>query len=150
GEPIGETAQVGFVLLVSGLYGGGPDTTYLSPAPLYHAAPAGWTSAIQRLGGTNVVMDRFDPAEVLRLVEAHGVTLAQFVPTHLVRMLRLPEDERSRYDLSSLRTVVHAAAPCPPDVKRAALEWLGPIVHEYYSGSEGAGFCAIGPEEWLA
>src|SRR5690606_9988044 len=92
GEPIGETAQVGFVLLVSGLYGGGPDTTYLSPAPLYHAAPAGWTSAIQRLGGTNVVMDRFDPAEVLRLVEAHHVTLAQFVPTHLVRMLRLPED----------------------------------------------------------
>jgi long-chain acyl-CoA synthetase len=150
GQPLGDPAVSGFVLLVSGLYGAGPDTVYLSPAPLYHAAPAGWTAAIQRLGGTCVIMDRFDPAEVLRLVEEHRVSLAQFVPTHLIRMLRLPEAERGARDLSSLEVVVHAAAPCPPDVKRAALEWLGPIVHEYYSGSEGAGFCAIGPEEWLA
>src|SRR3546814_281249 len=73
-----------------------------------------------------------------------------FVPTHLVRLLKLPAEVRAGYDLSSLEVVVHAAAPCPPEVKRSAIEWLGPIVHEYYSGSEGVGFCAIGPEEWLA
>jgi acyl-CoA synthetase (AMP-forming)/AMP-acid ligase II len=148
GGPLGAPSP--FVMLVQGLYGGGEDTVYLSPAPLYHAAPAGWTTAIHRLGGTTVVMDRFDPLRALELVEAHRVTHVQLVPTHLVRLMKLTEAERSRFDLSSLRMVVHAAAPCPPEVKRAALEWLGPIVHEYYSGSEGAGFCAIGPEEWLA
>jgi long-chain acyl-CoA synthetase len=86
----------------------------------------------------------------LALIEAHRVTHVQFVPTHLVRLLKVPAAERARFDLSSLQVVVHSAAPCPPDVKRAALEWLGPIVYEYYSGSEGSGFCAIGPEEWLA
>jgi acyl-CoA synthetase (AMP-forming)/AMP-acid ligase II len=95
-------------------------------------------------------MERFDPRETLSLIEAHRVTHVQFVPTHLVRLLKLPESERRRFDLSSLEVVVHAAAPCPPEIKRAALDWLGPIVHEYYSGSEGVGFCAIGPEEWLA
>jgi acyl-CoA synthetase (AMP-forming)/AMP-acid ligase II len=105
---------------------------------------------VHRLGGTTVIMDRFDPLRTLELIEEQQVTHVQFVPTHLVRLLKLPDEERARFDLSSLRCVVHAAAPCPPEVKRAALEWLGPIVHEYYSGSEGAGFCAIGPEEWLA
>jgi len=143
-------APTGFVALVSGLYGFGEGSVYLSPAPLYHAAPAGWTNAVHRLGGTTVLMDRFDPIETLSLIESERVTHVQFVPTHLVRLLKLPESERDRFDLSSLQVVVHAAAPCPPEVKRAALEWLGPIVHEYYSGSEGAGFCAIGPEEWLA
>ncbi|HEY7069689.1 MAG TPA: acyl-CoA synthetase [Acidimicrobiales bacterium] len=150
GEPLGTGGTSGFVLLVQGLYGASGDSVYLSPAPLYHAAPAGWTTAMHRLGATTVIMDRFDPVEVLRLVERHRVTHAQFVPTHLVRMLRVPEAERSRHDLSSLQVAVHAAAPCPPEVKRAAIEWLGPIVYEYYSGSEGAGFCAIGSEEWLA
>ena len=140
----------GFTMLVQHLYGGGEDTVYLSPAPLYHAAPIGWTTTVHRLGGTAVVMERFDPLEVLELIERHRVTHVQFVPTHLVRLLKLPASERERFDTSSLRYVIHAAAPCPPDVKRAALEWLGPVVHEYYSGSEGAGFCAIGPEEWLA
>ena len=143
-------APTSFSALVAGLYGFGEDKVYLSPAPLYHAAPAGWTNAVHRLGGTAVVMDRFDPLTTLELIERHGVTHVQFVPTHLVRLLKLPEQERARFDLSSLECVVHAAAPCPPEVKRAALDWLGPIVHEYYSGSEGAGFCAIGPEEWLA
>jgi len=105
---------------------------------------------MHRLGATTVVMERFDPLEVLRLIEQHRVTHVQFVPTHLIRLMKLPEDVRAGFDLSSLRYVVHAAAPCPPEVKRAAIEWLGPIVYEYYSGSEGAGFCAIGPEEWLA
>jgi acyl-CoA synthetase (AMP-forming)/AMP-acid ligase II len=148
GGPLGEAPS--FSLLVQGLYGGGEDSVYLSPAPLYHAAPAGWTNAFHRLGGTTVITERFDPLEVLALIERHRVTHVQFVPTHLVRLMKLSPAERDRFDLSSLRYVVHAAAPCPPEVKRAALEWLGPVVYEYYSGSEGAGFCAIGPDEWLA
>jgi long-chain acyl-CoA synthetase len=148
GGPLG--APTSFGMLVQGLYGAGEESVYLSPAPLYHAAPAGWTTAFHRLGATTVIMERFDPVEVLRLVERHRVTHVQFVPTHLVRLMKLPAEVRDRFDLSSLQVVVHAAAPCPPEVKRAALEWLGPIVHEYYSGSEGVGFCAIGPDEWLA
>ena len=143
-------APTPFTMLVQGLYGGGPDTVYLSPAPLYHAAPSGWTSAMLRLGGTAVVMERFDPEQVLALIERHRVTHVQFVPTHMVRLLKLPAEVRERYDTSSLRYLIHAAAPCPPDVKRATIEWLGPIVYEYYSGSEGAGFCAIDSNEWLA
>jgi acyl-CoA synthetase (AMP-forming)/AMP-acid ligase II len=122
----------------------------LSPAPLYHAAPSGWTSAVHRLGGTVVTMKRFDAEEFLAAIERHRVTLTQVVPTHLVRLLKLPEEVRNRYDLSSLQILVHAAAPCPPDVKRACIEWLGPIVYEYYSGSEGVCFCTITSEEWLA
>jgi len=139
-----------FAALLSGLYGFTADTVYLSPAPLHHAGPAGWTTMTQRFGGTAVVMEHFDPEELLALVERHRVTHVQLVPTHMVRLLKLPEEVRAGADLSSLQLVVHAAAPCPPDVKRAMLDWLGPIVHEFYSGSEGAGFCAIGPEEWLA
>jgi acyl-CoA synthetase (AMP-forming)/AMP-acid ligase II len=146
--PLG--APIGITDLMVGLYGFTPESRYLSPAPLYHAAPAGWTNGTQRIGGTVVVMERFDPLEFLRLIEAHRITHVQVVPTHFVRLLKLSEEERNRYDLSSLQTVVHAAAPCPVEVKRAMLEWLGPIVHEFYAGSEGNGFCAIGPDEWLA
>ena len=136
--------------MLGGMFGFTSDTVYLSPAPLYHAAPAGWTVGTQRLGGTAVVMEHFDPLELLAAVERHRITHTQLVPTHMIRLLRLTEEERSRYDLSSLQMVVHAAAPCPVEVKQACLEWLGPIVHEFYSGSEGAGFCYIGPEDWLA
>jgi acyl-CoA synthetase (AMP-forming)/AMP-acid ligase II len=138
-----------FTALVGGLFGGSERTCYLSPAPLYHAAPLGWATAVQRLGGTVVQMERFDPESFLALIEEHRVSLVQVVPTHLVRLLKVPADRRSQHDLSSLEVVVHAAAPCPVDVKRAVIDWLGPIVHEYYSGSEGVGFCAIGPQEWL-
>jgi long-chain acyl-CoA synthetase len=148
GGPLGAPSSFGSLL--TGLYGFGEGSVYLSPAPLYHAAPAGWTNAVHRLGGTAVIMERFDPLETLRLIEAHRVTHVQFVPTHLVRLLKLDQRDRDRFDLSSLEVVVHAAAPCPVEVKRAAMEWLGPILYEYYSGSEGVGFCAIGPEEWLA
>lgn len=147
-SPLGTPLPFGSLL--TGLYGFTADTVYLSPAPLYHAAPAGWTTMTQRIGGTAVVMERFDAAGLLALIERHRVTHVQLVPTHLVRLLKLPAEVRGRHDLSSLQLVVHAAAPCPPDVKRAAMEWLGPIVHEFYSGSEGVGFCAIGPDEWLA
>jgi acyl-CoA synthetase (AMP-forming)/AMP-acid ligase II len=94
-------------------------------------------------------MDHFDAEGVLRAIEDHHVTHAQFVPTHFVRMLKLDQSVRARYDLSSLETVIHAAAPCPVEVKRQMMEWFGPIIHEYYAGSEGIGFVAIGPEEWL-
>jgi long-chain acyl-CoA synthetase len=145
--PLGAPSKFG--ALLSGLYRFTPDTVYLSPAPLYHASPAGWTTMTQRFGGTAVVMEHFDPEDWLAQVERYRVTHSQLVPTHMVRLLKLPPEVRGRYDLSSLELLVHAAAPCPPDVKRATIEWLGPIVYEFYSGSEGAGFCAIGPEEWL-
>jgi long-chain acyl-CoA synthetase len=136
--------------LLTGLFRFTSDTVYLSPAPIYHAAPAAWTIGTQRLGGTAVVMERFDPLELLTAIERYSVTHVQLVPTHMIRLLKLTDEERSRYDLSSLQLVVHAAAPCPVEVKKATLDWLGPIVHEFYSGSEGAGFCYIGPEDWLA
>ncbi len=136
--------------LMVGMYGFTANSVYLCPAPLYHAAPFGWSTTAQRLGATVVVMERFDAELTLQLIERHRITHAQFVPTHFIRMLKLPDEIRGRYDLSSLQTVIHAAAPCPVDAKRQMLDWWGPIIHEYYAGSEGNGFCAIGPEEWLA
>jgi acyl-CoA synthetase (AMP-forming)/AMP-acid ligase II len=139
-----------FALLLTGVFGFTPESVYLSPSPLYHAAPAGWTTTVHRIGGTVVAMERFDPIELLAYVERYRVTHMQLVPTHMVRLLKLPEEDRRRFDLSSLQMIVHAAAPCPVEVKRATIDWLGPIVHEYYAGSEGTGFCIIGPEDWLA
>jgi acyl-CoA synthetase (AMP-forming)/AMP-acid ligase II len=136
--------------LLAAAYGFVPGMVLLTPAPLYHAAPLGWGMAAHRRGGTVVAMSRFEPAEMLRLVEAHAVTHLLVVPTMFVRLLKLPAEVRHGFDPSCLRTVVHAAAPCPVPVKRAMLEWWGPVIHEFYAGSEGNGFCAIGPEEWLA
>jgi long-chain acyl-CoA synthetase len=149
GKPFGE-AGGGLTLLFQFKYGISAESVYLCPAPLYHAAPLGWTTSVQRLGGTVVVMERFDPAKALELIERHRVTHAQFVPTHFVRMLKLPESERRRYAFGSLQKAIHAAAPCPIDVKRAMIAWWGNAIEEYYAGSEGNGFCAIGAEEWLA
>lgn len=131
-------------------YGLDESSVYLSPAPLYHSAPVGWTGAVLATGGTIVVMPSFDAEGALAAIEKHRVTHAQFVPTHFVRLLRLPDDVRHRYDLSTLRIVVHGAAPCAPQVKRGMIDWLGPIVHEYYSGSERCGFTKIASDEWLA
>ena len=131
------------------MFGATEDTVYLSPAPLYHSAPLRWITALHRLGATVVVMERFDPAEALELIDKHGVTLSQWVPTMFVRMLKLPEDERTRHDLSSHQVAVHAAAPCPVPVKEQLIEWWGPIVHEYYAGTEGNGFCYLNSDEWL-
>jgi acyl-CoA synthetase (AMP-forming)/AMP-acid ligase II len=136
--------------LMQASFGFDSSTIYLSPGPLYHAAPLGWSLGAIRSGGTTVFTDRFDPERVLALIERHRVTHAQFVPTMFVRMLKLPAEVRSRYDLSSLRLVIHAAAPCPIDVKRAMIDWVGPILTEFYSGSEGNCFFMIGSEEWLA
>src|SRR4051812_27052753 len=136
-------------VVIGALYGFDADTVYLCPAPLYHAAPLAYSMGAQRVGGTVVVMEKFDAADALRLVERHRVTHAQFVPTHFVRMLKLPEAERTAHDLSSLRVAIHAAAPCPVEVKQQMMDWWGPIIHEYYAGSEGAGATIVGPEEWL-
>ncbi len=127
-----------------------PSSVYLSPAPLYHAAGINYTMAVHRVGAASILMPKFDAEAVLRLIETHRVTHAQFVPTMFVRMLKLPEDVRGRYDVSSLKCVIHAAAPCPVDVKHRMMDWFGPIIHEYYGGTEGFAGTIIGPDEWLA
>jgi len=137
------------MMLLVGLYGSSPDSVYLSPAPLYHAAPLGWSAGMLQLGGTVVVMEKFDPEQALKYIEQYKVTVAQWVPTHFVRMLKLPEDVRMKYDVSSLQAVFHAAAPCPVPVKEQMIGWWGPIIHEYYAGTEGNGLTAINSEEWL-
>jgi long-chain acyl-CoA synthetase len=131
------------------LFGYEPDMVYLSPAPLYHAAPLGWSMAVQALGGTVILMERFDAEKALAYIQQYKVTCAQWVPTHFVRMLKLPEQVRARYDVSSLKKVFHAAAPCPVPVKEAMINWWGPIIQEYYAGTEGNGFCVITSDEWL-
>jgi long-chain acyl-CoA synthetase len=124
--------------------------TYISPAPLYHAAPLRWSMSIHRMGGTVVVLEKFDPEGALAAIEKYRCDCGQFVPTHFVRMLKLPEDVRKRYDVSSMKSAVHAAAPCPVPVKEQMIAWWGPIIHEYYAGTEGNGFCYISSQEWLA
>ncbi len=138
---------------VTGLLGGvfkvGPDDVYLQPAPIYHAAPLKWAGAVQALGGTVVMMKKYDAEEALALIQEHRVTVAQFVPTMFVRMLQLPEATRAKYDVSSIRLAVHAAAPCPPDVKQAMIDWWGPVVFEYYGSTEQNGITFISSPEWL-
>src|SRR5262249_32324452 len=125
-------------------------TVYLSTAPLYHSAPLRYNAMTMRLGGTSIVMEKFDAETALALIERHRVTHSQWEPTMFVRLLRLPEATRRRFDLSSHRFAIHAAAPCPVSIKRAMLDWWGPILYEYYSGTEGNGQTAIAPNEWVA
>jgi len=132
------------------LYGFTRDMIYLSPAPLYHAAPLGWCMGVLELGGTVVIMEHFDAEQALADIARFHVTHAQWVPTHFVRMLKLPEETRAKYDMSSLKAVYHAAAPCPVPVKEAMIAWWGPIIHEYYAGTEGNGFVVCNSQEWLA
>lgn len=146
----GSWAQAVLELALTRKYGMDRDSVYLSPAPLYHAAGVNYTMAVHRVGAAAILMRRFDAEAVLRLIETHRVTHAQFVPTMFVRMLKLPRAVRERYDVSSLRCVIHAAAPCPVDVKQAMMKWFGPIIYEYYGGTEGFAGTTIGPEEWLA
>lgn len=126
------------------------EMTYLSPAPMYHAAPLAFVTNTQRYGGTVVMMEKFDAAASLDLLERHRVTHSQWVPTMFIRMLKLPEAEREGRDLSAHECAIHAAAPCPVEVKRRMIEWWGPILFEYYAGTEGNGSTAITSEEWLA
>lgn len=132
------------------LFGFTDESVYLSPAPMYHAAPLRFTMAAQSVGSTAVVMEHFDPEDYLKAIETHRVTHSQVVPTMFVRMLKLEENVRSRYDVSSLQAVIHAAAPCPIPVKKQMIEWFGPIIHEYYAGTEGNGFVYCNSDMWLA
>lgn len=125
------------------------DSIYLSPAPLYHAAPLRWCVSVHRLGGTVVVMEKFDPEACLAAIEKYGITASQWVPTHFARMLKLPAEVRAKYDVSTITSAVHAAAPCPMPIKQAMIDWWGPVIREYYAGTEGNGFTFISSEEWL-
>jgi len=127
-----------------------PDERTVIPAPLYHSAPNAYLSAAVVRGMHVHLMDGFDPQEFLRIVAEDRVTVVQMVPTMFVRLLALSRELREQYDLSSLRWVVHAAAPCPPEVKRAMIEWLGPIVVEYYGSTEAGPVTFATSEEWLA
>ena len=147
--PLGET-PTGVQTVGQILYGTNPEMVYLSPAPLYHAAPLRFCMAVLRLGGTVVVMEHFDPVEFLQLIGKHKVSHTQVVPTMFVRMLKLPQEERERHDVSSLTHCIHAAAPCPVPVKEQMIEWWGPIIYEYYAGTEGNGFVQCNSEQWLA
>jgi acyl-CoA synthetase (AMP-forming)/AMP-acid ligase II len=145
-----ETSPGGVLPMLTMLFGVTSDSVYLSPAPLYHAAPLRFCLAAHGLGATVVVMEHFDAEQYLALVERYGVTTSQVVPTMFIRMLKLEPEVRQRYDVSSLQAVIHAAAPCPVPVKQQMIEWFGPVIHEYYAGTEGNGFVYCNSEQWLA
>ncbi len=136
--------------LLSRLFGYDSNTRYLSPGPLYHSAPLRHSMTTINMGGSAYVMKSFDAEEALRTIEREQITHCQWVPTMFIRLLKLPEEVRMDFDVSSMKVALHAAAPCPVEVKEKMLDWWGMIIHEYYAGTENNGFCAIGPEEWLA
>ncbi len=138
------------IQIAKGLSGASEDSIYLSPAPLYHAAPLRWCMTFTRLGATLVIMEKFDPEAFLQYVQQYKITHTQTVPTMFVKMLKLPEDARSKYDVSSLKFAIHAAAPCPVPIKEKMMDWWGPVIHEYYAGSEGNGMTWALPDEWLS
>ncbi len=137
------------VAVFAAIYGFDADSVYLSPAPLYHAAPLRFVGLVHATGGTAVVMPRFDAEQALRDIQDHAVTHSQWVPTMFVRMLKLPPEVRAVFDVSSLKVAIHAAAPCPVEVKQQMMQWWGPVLYEYYAATEAAGVTLIGPEEWL-
>jgi long-chain acyl-CoA synthetase len=145
-QPIGSSSML--IELLSGLFGYGVGTRYLCTAPLYHAAPLRHTMVTIRTGGSAVIMPKFDAEAALSLIDAEGITHSQWVPTMFVRLLKLPEEVRGQYSLRSMTMAVHAAAPCPIDVKHRMIEWWGPIIHEYYAGTENNGFTALTTREW--
>jgi len=147
-SPIGTSVGLGMLTVM--LFGFSEDTMYLSPAPLYHAAPLRFNMTIHTIGATTIVMENFDAEEFLQLTQKYKVTQTQVVPTMFIRMLKLDSDVRSQYDCSTITHAVHAAAPCPIETKRKMIEWWGPVIHEYYAGTEGNGFVYCNSEQWLA
>ncbi|MCZ6871699.1 MAG: AMP-binding protein [Gammaproteobacteria bacterium] len=147
GQKFGESGGPG---LLEALYGADANSVYLSPAPLYHSAPQTFTMGCLRSGIETVVMEHFDAELAIRYIEQFRITHSQWVPTMFVRMLKLPDEVRLRYDVSSLECAVHAAAPCPVQVKEQMIEWWGPVLYEYYAGTEGNGFVQLNSQEWLA
>ncbi|MFT4256889.1 MAG: acyl-CoA synthetase [Pseudoxanthomonas sp.] len=148
GKPLGSTSVIGAFL--KGVFGVTPDSIFLCPAPFYHAAPLKWVEAMQAVGGTAVLMERFDAEAVLRAIERYRVTHSLWVPTMFSRLLALPPEVRERYDTASQRVVVHAAAPCPVPVKQSMINWWGPILSEFYSCTEGIGMTFTSSQDWLA
>lgn len=148
GKPAGDPGATIVLLGLAALFGFTESDRYLSPAPLYHTAPLIFSTIQLRIGATSVVMRQFDATEALAMIQDQRITTSQWVPTHFHRMLRLPEHVRTRFDLSSHRIAVHAAAPCPIPVKRAMIDWWGPILVEYYGGTEGGG-TIIRSDEWI-
>jgi long-chain acyl-CoA synthetase len=144
-----ETRETPVAAMLRVLFGMDDSKVYLSPAPMYHAAPLRFSMSAVSLGATVVIMEHFDTERFLEFIERHRVTHTQVVPTMFVRLLKLPDDVRLRYDVSSLECVIHAAAPCPIPVKRTMIEWWGPVIHEYYAGTEGNGFCYCNSAMWL-
>jgi len=147
GTPLGTTNMAADLL--GGFFGFDASSVYLSPAPHYHASPFKYCFGVTALGGTVVLMPKFDAEAALAAIAAHGVTHSQWVPTMFQRMLRLADEVKDRYDLSSHRVAIHAAAPCPVPVKHAMIDWWGPIIHEFYASSEGIGVCHCTSEQWL-
>ena len=147
-QRVGEQpVEMGMMTTVWGMDG---DAIYLSPAPLYHSAPLFYSMSTMRLGGTVIVMEQFDPEFALQCIEKYHVTHSQWVPTMFVRMLKLPESVRTKYDVSSQKVVLHAAAPCSVETKRKMIAWWGPIIDEYYAATEGTGATYINSADWLA
>ena len=144
------TTPVSVTGMISALFGANFDSVYLSPAPMYHAAPLRFCMSVQALGGTAIVMEHFDAQQYLHLIAEYHATFSQVVPTMFVRLTKLPAEVRAAYDVSSMQSIVHAAAPCPIPVKRQIIEWFGPIVHEYYAGTEGNGVVYCNSAMWLA
>jgi len=149
GTPLGTAAGLATTLTV-GLYKFREEMLYLSPAPLYHAAPLRFNLSVHASGGTTVVMEHFDAEDYLKYVEKYSITHTQLVPTMFIRMLKLDEAVRDKYNVSTLEVAIHAAAPCPAPTKKAMINWWGPIIHEYYAGTEGNGFVYCNSEMWLA
>jgi long-chain acyl-CoA synthetase len=146
--PIEET-DLGGALYGYGVSRSETDNVHLLACPWYHTAPMVMVSPSIHMGHPVVIMDRFQPQEALALIDQHRVTITHLVPTQFVRLLAVPEEERRRYDVSSLRHVIHGAAPCAPEVKRRMIEWFGPVIDEYYASTEGVGGTIIFSEEWL-
>ncbi|MBX3315029.1 MAG: acyl-CoA synthetase [Actinobacteria bacterium] len=148
GKTIDEPTAVTTLAMM--LLGFDADTVYLSPAPMYHAAPLRFSMAANYVGGTVVMMEKFTPEGALEAIERYRVNACQMVPTMFLRLLKLPDEVRQRYDVSSMKMIAHAAAPCPVPAKQAMIDWFGPIIHEYYAGTEGNGFVYCNSEQWLA
>jgi fatty-acyl-CoA synthase len=147
-DPQASVPLMGLAVMGAGMPTDG-SMVYLSPAPLYHAAPIGWCSTAHRLGGTVVMMEKFEPEAALQAIEKYKVTDSQWVPTHFVRFLKLDPEVRTKYDLTSHQRALHAAAPCPVPIKQEMIEWWGPIVNEYYAGSESIGMTMVRSPDWL-
>ena len=142
--------DLGLTRVVQGLYSADEESIYLSPAPLYHSAPMGFNTGFLALGATSIVLEKFDPEAALEAIEKYKVTHSQWVPTMFIRFLKSDPEIMDKYDLSTHKIAIHAAAPCPVEVKEKMIDWWGPIIHEYYAGTEFNGFVACNSEQWLA